>query len=115
VNTRGADAESLALQHLQSRGLSLLARNWHARGGELDLVMLERGTVVIVEVRQRRSGAFGGAAASVDARKQARIVQATRAWLAAHPQHARRDLRFDVVAFEGDAVEWIRSAFDAVD
>ena len=115
MNNRGTAAETRALQHLQSQGLKLVGRNWQGRSGELDLVMLDRDTIAIVEVRARRSSAFGSAAASIDARKRARIVLTTRAWLMAHPQHARRDLRFDVVALDVERIEWIRNAFDATD
>lgn len=111
----GADAETRALRHLQAGGLKLLDRNWRARGGELDLVLRDRETLVIVEVRARGGSGFGGAAASVDARKQARIVHTARAYLAAHPAYARSPVRFDVVALQDDSIEWIRSAFDATE
>jgi putative endonuclease len=113
VNNRGTDAESRALQYLQTQGLKLIARNWKARQGELDLIMLDRQVIAVTEVRARGSRAFGGAAASVDRRKQAHIIQTTRAWLLANPRYRRNDLRFDVVAIDGDAIEWIRNAFDA--
>ncbi|HWU68840.1 MAG TPA: YraN family protein [Stenotrophobium sp.] len=113
---KGAAAEDLALRHLQAQGLKLLARNWRCAGGELDLVMRDRDTLVIAEVRKRSSTAFGGAAASVDARKQARIVHATRLFLAAHRDHAQDAVRFDVVALDaGDNIQWLRAAFDAQD
>jgi putative endonuclease len=115
LNLLGVDAETRALKHLQLRKLKLLARNWRGRSGELDLVMLDGEVAVVVEVRARRHTGYGGAAASIDTHKQQRIVKTTQAWLLAHPQHARRDLRFDVVAIDGDAIEWIRSAFDAYD
>jgi Holliday junction resolvase-like predicted endonuclease len=50
---RGAEAETWAQRHLEGRGLKLLARNWRYAGGELDLVMREGATLVVVEVRQR--------------------------------------------------------------
>lgn len=113
LTVRGADAEDAALALLQRAGLKLLARNFHCRGGELDLVMLEGDALIVVEVRARTHPGFAGAAESVDARKQARIVLATQLFLAAHPQHARRALRFDVVAFDGrGGPDWIKAAFD---
>ena len=67
----GDAAEDRALAHLQAQGLRLLERNYRTPGrggGEIDLVMREPdGTVVFVEVRQRASAAFGGAAASISA------------------------------------------------
>jgi len=114
----GDHAEALALEHLQRHGLALVCRNYrvargpHARGGEIDLIVRERdGTLVFVEVRSRTSGAFGGALASVTARKQQRVVLAARHYLAALGRTP--PCRFDVVAIEGASVQWVRGAFDA--
>ncbi|RYY72507.1 MAG: YraN family protein, partial [Comamonadaceae bacterium] len=81
-------------------------------GGEIDLVMRDRdGTLVFVEVRQRGSTDYGGAAASVGAIKQRRIVFAARHFL------LRLDrmppCRFDVVSIDATGVQWLRAAFDA--
>jgi putative endonuclease len=77
------------LQHLQAAGLRLLQRNYRTPGrggGEIDLILRARdGTLVFVEVRQRRAGGHGGAAASVGAAKQARIVLAARHYLMRWP------------------------------
>lgn len=107
----GAAAEALAAAYLAQRGLAILERNYRCRGGEIDLVARDGATLVFVEVRYRRSRAFGGAAASVDARKQARILLAARHYLA-----GRGDVpcRCDVVALDALApasIEWIRDAF----
>jgi len=110
----GARAEDLALRFLEARGLELIDRNVRARGGELDLVMRDADSLVIVEVRKRSNTRFGTAAESVDARKQARVVAAARAMLARRPELARMPARFDVVALDAsDHIEWIQAAFDA--
>ncbi|HRQ47202.1 MAG TPA: YraN family protein [Rhodocyclaceae bacterium] len=114
---RGAAAEALAERYLAARGLTVLARNVRCRGGEIDLVGLERGTLVFIEVRLRSSTGFGGAAASITTRKQRRIILAARWWLAgAGRGHAQRACRFDAVLLDGldeGGVEWIPAAFDA--
>ncbi len=111
---RGAEAETLALQHLQQRGLKLVARNWRCPGGELDLVMRERDTLVTVEVRKRSRSDYGDAFESVHGRKRGRLIHAARLFLAAHPQYSRSPVRFDVVAVDGaDTVEWLTAAFEA--
>jgi putative endonuclease len=121
---RGDAVENAALEFLQRHGLRLLARNAQARGGELDLVMLDANAaggdgVVFVEVRYRASAAFGGGAASVDAGKRRRLVRAAQAFLLRHPRHADRPCRFDVVAASGDPaapqLEWLQDAFRADD
>jgi putative endonuclease len=111
----GDAAEDRALAHLAAAGLKLLARNYRTPGrggGEIDLVMRDpAGTLVFVEVRKRSSRAFGGAAASVGAVKQRRIVFAARHYLM---RLARQPpCRFDVVSVEAGAIEWLRGAFDA--
>jgi putative endonuclease len=119
----GDAAENAALAHLQAAGLRLVARNFRTPGrggGEIDLIMRERdGTLVFVEVRRRASASHGGAAASVGATKQRRIVFAARHFLLRLGQTP--PCRFDVVLVQGDAnghpalptLDWIRAAFDA--
>lgn len=112
----GRRGEDLALAHLRSAGLTLLARNYRCRGGEIDLVMREGATLVLVEVRLRSSDRFGGAAASVGARKQRRFALAARHLLLAHREYRSMPARFDVVAIDGDApdgggIRWLRDAF----
>jgi putative endonuclease len=110
---RGVAAETAALAWLERRGLKLLARNWRCRWGELDLVMQDGDCVVMVEVRLRASDRFGGAAASVDANKRARLISAARQFLARRPDSP---CRFDVVTMsapDGRGLEWIRDAFGA--
>ena len=112
---RGDAVESSALDHLQRQGLRLVARNAQARGGELDLVMLDAETLVFVEVRYRAGSAFGGGAASVDHRKRCKLVRAAQAFLLRHPLHADRACRFDVIDASGDPraprLHWLRDAF----
>jgi putative endonuclease len=114
----GRDGEARALRHLQQQGLTLLQRNYRvargpgARAGEVDLVMRDRdGTLVFVEVRQRAHAGHGGAAATIGAAKRQRLVFAARHYLAGLP--VLPPCRFDVVAIDGEAVQWLRAAFDA--
>ncbi|MFT3801214.1 MAG: YraN family protein [Burkholderiaceae bacterium] len=109
---RGREAEQRAQAFLVARGLSPVTCNASSRLGELDLVMRDRDEWVFVEVRQRRRIDFGGAAASVDAAKQARVRRAAQVFLLGRfGQRPWPACRFDVVAFDGDACRWIRSAF----
>jgi putative endonuclease len=114
----GDAAEARAWAYLQERGLTLVRRNYRvargpgARGGEVDLIVRERdGTLVFVEVRARRSASHGGAAASVLRSKQRRIVYAAQHFLSS--LGAPPPCRFDVVALDGERIEWLRAAFDA--
>ena len=107
--------EETALRHLQQAGLRLVTRNYRTPGrggGEIDLVMrAPDGTLVFVEVRARSGLAHGGAAASIGVAKQRRIVFAARHYLARCT--VTPACRFDVVAFDGQGVTWLRAAFDA--
>jgi putative endonuclease len=114
----GDAGEARALEHLQRAGLMLVERNYrlargpHARGGEVDLILRERdGTLVFVEVRARGDARHGGAAASVGTAKQRLIVLAARHYLMRMPSPP--PCRFDVVAIDGDRVDWLRGAFEA--
>jgi uncharacterized protein (TIGR00252 family) len=111
----GLAAEDAAHALLIAEGLKPLARNARYPFGEVDLVMLDAGTLVFVEVRFRRNSNFGGAAVSIDAAKRRKIARASQAWLSSHRQFANASCRFDVVAVTprggGLQCEWIRSAF----
>jgi putative endonuclease len=113
----GRRAEDLACRHLEAQGLRLLERNYRCRAGELDLVMLDGGTLVVVEVRSRSTTAHGDAASTVGQRKQQRFIRAARHLLLSRPEYRRLPARFDVVAIDpgpaGEAprVRWIRDAF----
>jgi putative endonuclease len=114
----GDAGEERALKHLLRQGMTLVARNYRlaggprARGAEIDLILRDTdGTLVFVEVRARADGRAGGAAASVTGLKQRRIVRAAQHYLMRLPQWP--PCRFDVVAIEGERLEWIRAAFDA--
>ena len=107
--------EEAAARLLAARGLRLLARNLRCRHGEIDLAMREGDTLVLVEVRARRNGRYGGAAASINAAKQARLARAAACWLPrlarAHWAGATPAARFDAVVFEGGRPAWLRGVF----
>ncbi len=111
----GDIAEDAALHYLQARGLRLLDRNYRTPGrggGEIDLIMrAPDSTLVFVEVRQRRSTSHGGAAASVSATKQRRIIFAARHYLMRWPEPP--PCRFDVVSVEPSGTLWLQAAFEA--
>lgn len=109
---RGAHAERQAEVLLHRRGLQTLDRNWRAKTGELDLVMCDADTLVVVEVRARAHSGWGAAGGSVDRRKQLRIARTAQLWVQQHPRWQSAALRFDVVSFDaGHAPEWLQAAF----
>jgi len=113
----GEAAEDLALRWLLRRGLTLVQRNYRvargpgARGGEIDLILRDaEGTLLFVEVRARATSAHGGAAASVTARKQRSLRFAAQHFLLRY--NTLPACRFDVLAIDGDDVQWLQGAFD---
>ena len=107
----------VALDHLTRAGLTLVARNYSCRYGEIDLVMRDRDIIVFVEVRYRRGAGFGGGIDSVDAAKRAKLVRAAEVFLIDHPRLAGAACRFDVLAIGGaegaPSMDWRRNAFEA--
>jgi putative endonuclease len=95
----GRLGEALAARYLEGHGYRVLDRNWYGPAGELDLVAhdVEADAVVGVEVKTRRSAAYGSPAEAVTPRKVQRMRVLLGQWLAAHDVHAR-GVRLDVVA-----------------
>ena len=108
---QGMEAEISAHNHLVQKGLQAVDRNHRCRGGEIDLVMRDKDTLVFVEVRLRRNNAYGGALASVDRRKQNRLAIAAQHYLQKHAWSG--PCRFDVVGiYASGNLQWIKNAFD---
>lgn len=110
----GDDAEALAANYLQSQGLSLLARNYRCRFGEIDLIMRQGNSIVFVEVRMRSQATYGGAAASINLPKQQKLIRTAEHFLQRHRHQAA--CRFDAVLLTGlnpNHIEWIQDAFGA--
>ena len=112
----GQAGESAAEEYLRRKGYRILARNLHSPLGELDLVAEDGQVLVFVEVKARRTDAFGGAIHAVHHRKQEKLIQLAAQYLARH--HIKDRLcRFDVVLLQGpDAtvphIEHIQNAFE---
>ena len=116
LRRRGSYWERAAESFLRARGLKTLKRNFQARSGEIDLVMLDGDTLVFAEVRYRKSDRHGSGAESVTLRKQQRIIRAARLYLQYHDPQQARPCRFDVISIgrkKGRTeFDWIRNAFD---
>ena len=117
AQAQGQLAEDLAARHLAANGLRLIARNVRCRGGEVDLICLDRNCVVFVEVRLRTNARFGGAAASITATKRRRVLLAAQWWLAGQGRRFQgAACRFDAVLLDRPDeahIIWLRGAFDA--
>lgn len=121
AGNRGNAIEQLACRWLQDRGLELVKRNYRCKVGEIDLLMLERDTLVFVEVRFRRQSRYGSGVESVDRRKQRKLALAANHFLVTHRRYASQPCRFDVLAaspVDGCQEQlqwiWIKAAFGDV-
>lgn len=115
---KGAQYERKALRYLKSQGLTLLAKNFRCRHGEIDLIMRHEKCLAFIEVRYRMRNRFSTASGSVDSRKQIKILKTAAAYLSGHPNHANDTVRFDVVAFDvtehdRGRIQWMQDAFRA--
>jgi len=117
--TLGQRGEAAAARYLKRRGYKILARGDRFGPGELDLVMLDRDTIVFVEVKTRQSPDAGLPAEAVDQLKQRKLTRLAVTFLKRHGL-LERPARFDVVAVTWPAGKWfpaiehIRNAFEAV-
>ena len=109
------EAESYLLQ----QGLTLLAKNYHCRFGEIDLIMLDKECLCFIEVKFRHSNAFGGTAYAITPSKQRKIITTALHFLSRNRRYEQSPFRFDAVFIQPSTqhcstqIEWIASAFEA--
>jgi putative endonuclease len=99
--------EAQALSYLEQAGLRLVQRNFLCKGGEIDLIMQDRASLVFVEVRKRSSAQFGGALASITASKQKRMVHAAQVYL--QSVKTLPACRFDAVLIQEEELTWLKN------
>jgi putative endonuclease len=108
----GLSAESRAAAYLIAKGYRILAKRFRTPYGEIDLVARKRNLIAFVEVKARAS--LDDAAWAVTPRQQQRIINAAQAWLAAHPEHAEFEMRFDAMLIAPRSLpRHLLAAFDA--
>ena len=108
----GLSAETRAAAYLMTKGYRILAKRFRTPYGEIDIVARRRNLVAFIEVKARAS--LDDAAYAVTPRQQARIINAAQAWLAAHPDHAELELRFDAILIAPRRLpRHLLAAFDA--
>jgi len=110
----GQQAEQWANHYLQQQGLTLITKNYACRRGEIDLIMQDQQTLVFVEVRYRKSSAFGSALESVNTKKQQKLIFTAEHYLQ-QQNTAFSSYRFDVIAITHEqnkpTIVWLQDAF----
>ena len=107
-------AEDLAARFYERSGYEIIARNWHCREGELDIVATFSSdaalTIVVIEVKARATNNYGSPFEAVTQVKQKKLRIATTKFLSAHHE-LRGEIRFDVVAVLGTQLDVLHNAF----
>lgn len=105
--------EQLAANYLIGQGLELVARNFQAKVGEIDLIMRQGTTWVFVEVKYRKSSAFGGAIAAITRSKQQKVIKTVQLYQQRY-HLSNQPCRIDVLTIEGQPpyqFQWLQNAF----
>ena len=93
---RGRKGEELALHELAKKGYRVLERNWRCRMGEIDLICMDNGTLVIVEVKLRANDFFGNPEEFVTKSKQKKLIKAADFYI--KENNIFWETRFDIIA-----------------
>ena len=113
----GQAGEDAAVVFLEREGYQILRRNFRNKFGEIDIIAKDRDTVCFIEVKTRKSEAYGLPFESVTKSKQRKIIYVALSYLNAQGRE-EANVRFDVVSVilgdeEGPQIEIIKNAFEA--
>ncbi|WP_443738514.1 MULTISPECIES: YraN family protein [Treponema] len=109
----GTDGENRAALFLESRGYTIIARNWRTRFGEIDIIAQKSDLLVFAEVKTLPSGGLETLAHELNLRKQKRIIETSKFFLAKHRQYSNSKIRFDVLAIDVPELEPVYHIEDA--
>lgn len=111
----GSDIENRCLQFLLNQSLKKLAKNYHSKMGEIDLIMKDTNTVVFIEVRYRKQKHFGSPEETVNYPKRRKIILTAQSYLQKHQQLQKYNCRFDILGvstYNGQLeFNWLKNAF----
>ncbi len=111
----GTEWEQRASEYLESHGMRIQERNYRNRQGEIDIIGNHNGYLVFVEVKYRENTEKGYASEAVDYRKQCRICKVADYYRYTHGIGSKTGIRYDVVAIQGDRIQWIQNAFPHIE
>jgi putative endonuclease len=107
----GKEGENRAVETLKAAGMSIIARNFRSRQGEIDIIALDGEILVFVEVKAYSKFGLESLAYSVSPKKQRRIIETAKYFLSINRQYYGRAIRFDVVFIGNEVVSHLASAF----
>lgn len=116
TRTHGQKVEQWVKDELLKKGVKFIKENFRTKLGEIDLIMQDKNTLVFIEVRYRKSTAYGDGGESVNFAKQQRIIRAAQIFLKVNTKLSNMPCRFDVVKVTGNLqnpkMTWIKQAFE---
>lgn len=108
----GTRTEERASEFMTEQGLTVLARNYRTKVGEIDLIAESPdGVIVFAEVKYRRSDRYGLPEEAVGIRKQETIRKTALWFLRERKLSPESAVRFDVIAMDSNEIRWYRDAF----
>ena len=116
MNTRkqGAQKEEQVCACLLSKGVKIMERNFRNRQGEIDIIGYDGGYLVFLEVKYRSGKSRGSAAEAVGSAQQRKICRVADCYRVIHRCPEDTPIRFDVVAVDGEEMNWIKDAFSYI-
>lgn len=117
TSTTGKKYETLAEHYLRSQGLRSIERNFNCPQGEIDLIMLDKDTLVFIEVKYRRSASYGSNVEQVNHHKKKKLRNAALAFISQNSRYTQSPCRFDILGISPgtngtDDINWIRNALE---
>ena len=110
----GDEQEERACRYLVKQGVRIRERNFRCRQGEIDIIGYEKEYLVFFEVKYRKDDSRGSAAEAVGSGKRRKICRVSDYYRMLHGCPSDTPVRFDVIAIDGDRMEWIRNAFNYI-
>lgn len=111
---QGNKYEEIAANFLKEQGLFIKELNFYCKMGEIDIIAYDKDYIVFVEVKYRKDSNSGFAAEAVNYGKIRKICRTADFYLMSHKLPSSTNVRFDVIAIEGQQINYIRNAFEYI-
>lgn len=108
----GHSAENIAADYLNKQGMQIVERNFRSKSGEIDLIALDKATLVFVEVKFRKNADYGQPYEAVTYRKQKKIIQTAQWFLQSNKKYRNKACRFDIISILNTEITWLKQAFE---
>lgn len=107
----GKIKEELAAVYLENSGIKILEKNFACKLGEIDLIGEDKGCIVFVEVKYRKTADYGYPQEAVSKNKRRKIVLVSGYYRMKKGFGDNVAMRYDVISILGDKIRWDKNAF----